>query len=114
MNNLDDSLWNQLVRQLDRIENTVETIRTKQADKVDNATFKEAINELEERMEGLEKSQADLKDAAISPDQVSHMIGKGLHDSQARGLTARDRWIRYGLAALSLGTFILLLLDRYG
>ncbi len=114
MSNIDDRLWGQLVRQLDRIETTVETIRTKQADKVDNATFKEALNELEERMEKLEISQSDLKDAAITPDQVSHMIGKGLQDSEARGLTARDRWIRYGLAALSLGTFVLLITDKLG
>ena len=75
-------------------------------------TFDEKIEEVEERQEKIQDDVDKLRTAAITPDQVSKMIGEGMNESEARGLTARDRYIRYALFAISVGTFVILLWSR--
>lgn len=106
MSTPEERLWDSIRDQLTRIENKLDS-------KVDYRHFNEWKHEVNERVDRLDEELAAIRDAAVSPEQVSRMVGEGLKDSQARGLTARDRWIRYGLAALSLGTFVLLLYDRF-
>lgn len=105
MSTPEERQWQQLFRSLDRIEDNIK-------DKVDKDQLKEYKDDMDERMQRMENDLDALKHAALTPDQVSTMIGDGLRQSEARGLTTRDRWIRYGLAALSLGTFILLIVNR--
>lgn len=105
MSTAEERQWQQLFRSLDRIEDNIK-------EKVDKEQLAEYKDEMDERMEGMKKDLDALKHAALTPDQVTNMIGDGLRQSQARGLTARDRYIRYALAAVSLGTFIILIVNR--
>jgi len=99
---LDDRTWDLLHRQLDRIE-------TKLDNTVNYRYFNEWKEEVSERVDKVEEELAAIREAAVSPDQVTKMVGEGLKDSEARGLTAQDRRVRYGLALLSLGTFVIAL-----
>jgi hypothetical protein len=103
----DEIMWDLLRDQLNRIEKKLDN-------KVDYRTFNEWKEEVSDRVDKLDEELEAIRQAAISPEQVTRMVGEGLKDSQARGLTAWDRRVRYGLAMLSLGTFLLLLFDRYG
>src|SRR5574339_579900 len=104
MSTAEERQWQQLFRELDWIK---ENIR----DKVDKEQLREYKEEMDADMAEVKADLEELKHAALTPDQVTQMIGDGLRQSQARGLTQRDRWIRYGLALLSLGTFILLVIN---
>jgi len=80
--------------------------------RVDYRRFDEFKQEINDDLDELRKDIQQLKHAAITPDHVSKMIGEGLNKSEARGLTARDRYIRYGAFAISLLTFILLVISQ--
>lgn len=101
-----DREWQLLQRQLDRIESKQDKMLTREE-------FREYKVETAERMGEMEEDIQEIKEAAVSPDQVSKMVGEGMREADARGWTQRDRIIRYGLAALSLGTFILLVIDKW-
>lgn len=105
MSTPEERQWQLLQRQLDRIEDKQDRMLTR----TEFAEFKKENNE---KIDQIEEDVQEIRQAAISPEQVTTMVGEGLKQSQARGLTNRDRYIRYGLAALSLATFILLVLDR--
>lgn len=106
MSTPEERQWQQLFRSLDRIEDNIK-------EKVDKDQLKEYKDDMDERMERMESDLDALKQAALTPDQVTTMIGDGLRQSEARGLTARDRYIRYGLAILSLGSFILIVFNAW-
>ena len=101
-----DREWQMLLRQLDRIEQKVDR-------KLDRTDFEQYKKDVHERTEQLEDDIGRIKEAAVSPDQVTTMVGEGMRQAEARGWTQRDRFIRYGLALLSVGTFVLLVLDRW-
>ena len=105
MSTAEERLWDALRDQLNRIESKLDS-------KVNYRTFNDWKDEVNERIDEVESELRAIRDAAVSPEQVTKMVGDGLKDSEARGLTARDRYIRYGLAILSLGTFALLVYDR--
>lgn len=105
MSTPEDRLWQRLWQELDSIKTSLDT-------RVDYRTFAEYKKETNREIEKIREDIEELKDAAITPDQVTHMIGDGLQKSQARGLTARDRYIRYALAIVSIATFLLLVSDR--
>lgn len=101
-----------MLRQLDRIERAQERMETKLDDKVDYRTFNDFKDGMEERAQHLEEEIEKITEAAVSPDQVNTLIGTKMQESQARGITARDRWIRWAVAAGTITTTGLLLYDR--
>lgn len=100
----EDRLWQQLLRQLDRIEAKLDT-------KVNYHAFNEFKQEADERMDKMEADLQALKEAALTPDQVTNLIGSKLQESEARGITTRERVVRYLVALASLATFTLLLYE---
>ena len=105
MSTPEDRLWNRLWAELDELRRRLDR-------KIQKEQFNEYKEDIEERFERIEHDLDQLKKAALTPDQVTNMIGDGLKQSEARGITTRDRWMRYGLALLSLGTFIILIVNR--
>lgn len=101
MSTPEERLWNRLWQELDELRNRLDR-------KIQKEQFNEYKEDIEESLKEIREDIEELKKAALTPDQVTHMVGEGLKQSEARGLTQRDRWIRYGLACLSLGTFIIL------
>lgn len=101
-----------IMQQLDRIERAQERMNRKLDDKVDFRTFDEFKRRTDESMAHLENQMDELTKAAVTPDQVTTLIGSKMQESQARGITARDRWIRWIVAATTILTFGLLMLDR--
>jgi predicted nucleic acid-binding Zn-ribbon protein len=97
-----------IIKQLDRIERQTEKIQEKLDEKVDYRTF----NELKNRFDLIEREIEGITKAAVSPEQVNSLIGSKLEESDARLITARDRWIRWGVAAGTMATTGLLLYDR--
>lgn len=104
MSTPEDRQWNMLFQRLDRLE-----------DKIDKKLSREEFNDFrrdtDNEMRELKSEVDDIKDAAITPDQIVTMIGDGLQKSEARGITGKDRNVRYGLAILSVGTFAILLIQ---
>jgi len=92
-----DREWQLLQRQLDRIEDKLDK-------KVDKEEFWGFRKETVETITSVEEDIQEIRTAAITPDQITNMVGHGLQTSQARGWTQRDRAIRYGLAILSILT----------
>lgn len=101
----EDRMWQQLFRTLDRIENGMK-------DKVDKEVFKEFREEVDGRLEQIEGEVHALRNAAITPDQVGTMIGSKLQESDARGITSRERRGRYIALAITIGTFLLLAVEK--
>lgn len=101
-----------ILQQLDRIERSQERMNQKLDDKVDFRTFDDFRERMEERVEHVDKQVEQLTQAAVSPDQVNSLIGNKLQESQARGITARDRWIRWTVAAMTILTAGLLLYEK--
>jgi hypothetical protein len=97
-----------IIKQLDRIERQTERIQEKLDEKVDYRTF----NEVKVRIDIIEREIEGITKAAVSPDQVNNLIATGMKESQARGITARDRWIRWTVAAATIVTTALLIYDR--
>lgn len=112
MSTPEERQWEMLFRRLDRIENKQDKALTREEFKEFKDEVDEKIEEVEERQEKIQDNVDQLRTAAITPDQVSKMIGDGMNESEARGLTARDRYIRYSLFAISVATFVILLLNR--
>jgi len=98
--------WQFVQRQLDRIEAKQDRMLTREE-------FQEFKRDNAEKIDQIEEDVQTIRKSAVSPEHVTTMVSEGLRQAEARGWTARDRLIRYGLAALSLGTFILLLADRF-
>ena len=107
MSTAEERLWNRLWSELDALAKKLDN-------KVDYRTFNEWKIEQNERIDKLEEELEEIKKAAVSPDQVSGMIGSKLQDANARGITQRERLVRYGIAALTAISTILLLYDRFG
>lgn len=101
-----------MLRQLDRIERVIERMELKLDEKVDYRTFNDFKDAMEERTERLEEEIEKITIAAVSPDQVDSLIVKKMQESQARGITSRDRWIRWAVAGGTLITTALLIYDR--
>ena len=101
-----------IIRQLDRMERMQERIESKIDEKVDYRTFDDFKNRMEERADRFEQEIEHITKAAVSPDQVNNLIGAKLQDSEARGITSRDRWIRWTVAAATIVTTALLIYDR--
>jgi hypothetical protein len=93
-----------MMAQLARIEDKQDKMLTR-------AEFREFKEEVDEKIDKIEEDVDSIRSSAVTPHQITTMIGEGLQKSEARGLTSRDRRIRYGLALLSLGTFLLLVLQ---
>jgi hypothetical protein len=102
-----------VLRQLDRMERQQERIETKIDEKVDYRMFEEFKRQMEERTDRIEMEIEGITKAAVSPEQVTNLIDSGLKESQARGITARDRWIRWAVATGTLITTALLIYDRF-
>lgn len=102
-----------VIRQLDRMERMLERAEQKLDEKVDYRTFEEFKRQMEERTDRIEGEIEGITKAAVSPDQVTNLIESGMKESQARGITARDRWIRWAVATGTLITTILLIYDRF-
>jgi len=107
MSTAEERLWNRLWDELD-------TLAKKLDSKVDYRSFNEYKKEQNERIDKLEEELEEIKKAAVSPDQVSSMIGHKLQDAEARGITQRERLVRYGIAFLTFVSTALLLYDRFG
>lgn len=116
MASAEERLWNRLWNELDELNRKVDS-------KIDYRSFNlakddleesiaEVRKELNEKVEKLDDELTDLTRAAVSPDQVTKMIGDKLQESEARGITQRERWIRYGIAFITAASFVLLLYDR--
>jgi hypothetical protein len=101
-----------MLRQLDRMERQQERIESKLDEKVDYRTFNDFKDRMEEQVERVEHDIEAITKAAVTPDQVNSLINTGMKDSQARGITARDRWIRWAVATGTLITTGLLISDR--
>lgn len=101
----EDRQWQFLQRQLDRIESKQDRMLTREE-------FQEFKRDNAEKIENIEEDVHSIRKSAVSPEHVTTMVSEGLRQAEARGWTTRDRAIRYGLAALSLGTFVLLVVDR--
>jgi hypothetical protein len=71
---------------------------------VSRGTFADYKTEQDERMDKMEAAIEALEHAAITPDQVSTMLAHGLEESQARGVTKRERQVRYLVAISSILT----------
>ena len=99
MSTPEERLWNRLWQELDGIKTKLDT-------KVNYRTFDEFKDETEEQLKEIRTQIDALNRAAITPDQVSTMIGQGLESSQARGVTKRERTVRYIVAAASVSTTI--------
>lgn len=99
MSTAEERLWNRLWHELDQI-------RTKLDTKVNYRAFDEFKQETEEQLKEMREQIDTLNRAAITPDQVSTMIGQGLEKSQARGVTKRERTVRYIVAAASVLTAV--------
>lgn len=104
MSTPEERQWDMLFRRLDRIE-------SKQDLMVRRDEFKEFEQEVEHKIDRIESEVEEIKDAAISPSQITAMIGEGMQKSEARGWTTQDRRVRYGVATISLGTFLILVLQ---
>jgi len=102
-----------VLRQLDRMERQQERIETKIDEKVDYRMFEEFKRQMEERTDRIEMEIEGITKAAVSPDQVTNLIERGMKESQARGITSRDRWIRWAVATGTLITTALLIYDRF-
>lgn len=100
----EDRQWKLLFDRLDRIEDKQDRMLTKQE-------FKEFEKEVEEKFGQIEDEVEEIKDAAISPSQITTMIGEGMQRSEARGWTTQDRRVRYGVALISVGTFVILVIQ---
>lgn len=107
MSTAEERLWNRLWAELDELAKKLDR-------KIDYRTFNEYKEEQNERMDKLEEELEEIKRAAVSPDQVSTMIGNKLQDADARGITQRERLVRYGIALLTFISTALLLYDRFG
>ena len=118
MSTAEERLWNRLWNELDALNRKVDS-------KIDYRTFNQAKEDLEETIEEVKKEfnekyeklddeLTDLTRAAVSPDQVTTMIGQKLQESEARGITQRERLVRYGIALITAASFALLLYDRFG
>lgn len=101
-----------IMQQLDRIERAQERMNGKLDDKVDFRTFDDFKQRTQEQMEHIDSQMDHLTKAAVTPDQVASLIGTKMQDAQARGITARDRWIRWVVAAATVLTSSLLIYDR--
>lgn len=97
MSAAEERLWNRLWQELDSIRQKLDT-------KVNYRVFDEFREETQERFEKIQEQIDALNRAAITPDQVTTMIGQGLEKSQARGVTSRERWVRYIVAGTSILT----------
>lgn len=98
----EERLWNRLWQELDSLHQKLDT-------KVNYRVFDEFKDETQDRFEKLEAQIDTLNRAAITPDQVTTMIGQGLEKSQARGVTKRERTVRYIVAAASVTTALLVI-----
>jgi len=98
--------WNLLFQRLDRIEDRQEKRLTRDE-------FKEFEDDVEEQIERIQRDVLELRRTSITPDQITNMIGQSLQSSQARGLTQRDRYVRYGLALVSILSFAILVLQQF-
>lgn len=105
MSTPEDRLWNRLWQELDYIKKKLD-------DKVNYKVFDDFKREIDERSREIEQQLEDLKKVAVSPDQVTTLIASKLEESQARGITRRDRWVRWTVAGLTGLTSLLLLYDR--
>lgn len=97
MSSAEERLWNRLWQELDSIKTKLDT-------KVNYRVFDEFKDETNERFERLQEQVDALNRAALTPDQVTTMIGQGMEKSQARGVTRRERTVRYIVAAASVAT----------
>jgi hypothetical protein len=105
MTDAEDRLWSRLWAELDAIKAKLDT-------KVSYIPFDEFKRETGSELKELREDIDQLKNAAITPDQITSLIGEKLQESQARGITARDRWIRWIVAGATLLTSALLIYDR--
>lgn len=95
-----------IIRHLERIEEKLDS-------KVNYRAFNEYKSESNARIDKIDSEVGELMKAALTPDQVTKMIGEGLQDSHARGLTARDRMLRTAVAGTTLATFAMIAYDRW-
>lgn len=100
MSTPEEQLFNMIVARFDRIENLLEN-------KVDYRAFTEFKKETADDISAIREDIDELKEAAITPDQVTNMIGTKLQESSARGVTAKERGARYLVAAVVVLTFLL-------
>lgn len=103
----EERLHDMIVRRFDRIEDML----TK---KVDYPHFNEFKNDTKRELDEIREDLDQLKSAAITGDQVTGMIGNKLQESQARGVTSRERLVRYAVALIVMATFILQLFREFG
>ena len=103
MSTAEERHWQLLVAQLDRMERKIERSLTREE-------FEAYKREVRDETEKISEDIEEIRAAAVSPDQVTRMVGEGLRESEARGITTTDRRVRYGLGILSVGTFAILLL----
>lgn len=64
-----------------------------------------AVKEFHDEVHALKEAQKVLQERALNPEKVTTLIQKALQDNEARGWTARERWVGYGLAFLTFASF---------
>lgn len=103
----EERLWRELFRRLDNIEGKLD-------DKVTYAIFESFKHDTTAQIGEIEQELRSIAIAAVSPDQVTTMIGDKLREANARGITNRERWMRYLVAVASVTTTAILIYDRFG
>lgn len=100
-------LWGRLWQELDEINRKLDN-------RVDYRAFNEFKRDTQDELKELKEDIEQLSKAAITPDQVTTMIGTKLQESDARGVTTWERRTRYLIAITVAVTFVFQVWDRYG
>lgn len=108
----EDRLWAQLFARLDNIDRKLETkVNYRDLEKLEKRV-ENLNNELESRLDRVDGELEVLQHAAISPDQVTHLISGKLQESEARGISKHERLVRYSVALVVGLTFAVTIYDK--
>lgn len=66
------------------------------------------------RLDKIEETIDDLRKSQPNPEKITEMIRRALENNQARGWTARERWMGIGLFVATLVTLAINILNATG